>query len=150
MNAGDICTRDVVTCGLNTTVLEACRIMRDRHVGDVVAVETSADGKLHARGVLTDRDIVLAVVAREVDAFALFVGDVMSSPLIVAYEGEDVWQLVKRMRLHAIRRMPVVSESGELVGLLSFDDLLDAACAFLAELSLVTARQPHFEEKNRA
>lgn len=138
-----------MTCGLNATVLEACQLMRDRHVGDVVAVEKGADGKLHARGVLTDRDIVLAVLAREVDALGLFVGDVMTTPLVVAYEGEDVWQLVKRMRLHAIRRMPVVSDTGELVGLLSFDDLLDAACAFLAELSLVTARQPHFEEKHR-
>lgn len=150
MNAGDICTRDVVTCGLNSTVLDACKIMRDRHVGDIVAVEKSVDGKLHPRGLLTDRDIVLAVLAREVDAFGLFVGDVMSSPLVVAYEGEDVWQVVKRMRLHAIRRMPVVSNAGELVGLLSFDDLLDATCVLLAELSLVTGRQPHFEEKQRA
>ncbi|NPT34145.1 CBS domain-containing protein [Paraburkholderia xenovorans] len=150
MNAGDMCTRDVVTCGLNATILEACKIMRDRHVGDIVAVEKSADGKLHPRGLLTDRDIVLAVLAREVDAFGLFVADVMSSPLIVTYEGEDVWQVVKRMRLHAIRRMPVVGNAGELVGLLSFDDLLDATCVLLAELSLVTARQPHFEEKQRA
>ncbi|MFM0511686.1 CBS domain-containing protein [Paraburkholderia sp. RL17-373-BIF-A] len=150
MNAGDICTRDVVTCGPDTTLLDACRIMRDRHVGDFVAVEESEDGKLHPRGVLTDRDIVLAVLAREIDAFGLFVGDVMSSPPIVAYDSEDVWQVVKRMRLHAIRRMPVLSNAGELVGLLSFDDLLDATCALLSELSLVTGRQPHFEQKYRA
>jgi CBS domain-containing protein len=150
MNAGEICTRDVVTCAPETPLLEACRMMRDRHVGDVVAVKEIADGKLQPCGMLTDRDIVLAVLAREVDALGLFVGDVMSSPPVVALESEDAWQAVKQMRLHAIRRMPVVDNAGDLVGLLSFDDLLEAACAFLSELSLVTGRQPHFEQKHRA
>jgi len=54
------------------------------------------------------------------------------------------------MRLHAIRRMPVVDKAGELVGVISLDDLLDSVCALLSELSLVTGRQPHFELKHRA
>lgn len=150
MKAADICTREVITCPSGTTVLEACKIMRVNHVGDIVAVEATPDGKLRPKGIVTDRDIVLEVLAREVDAAKLFVDDVMSSPLVVVYDWEDVWQVAKRMRLHAIRRMPVVAENGELVGVISLDDLLDSACALLSELSLVAGRQPHFELKQRA
>ncbi|BCZ84425.1 CBS domain-containing protein [Paraburkholderia terrae] len=150
MKAADICTREVITCPSGTTVLEACKIMRASHVGDIVAVEAIPDGKLRPKGIVTDRDIVLEVLAREVDAAKLFVDDVMSSPLVVVYDWEDVWQVAKRMRLHAIRRMPVVDEAGELVGVVSLDDLLDSACALLSELSLVAGRQPHFELKQRA
>jgi CBS domain-containing protein len=150
MKAADICTREVITCPTGTTVLEACKIMRANHVGDIVAVEVTSGGKPRPLGILTDRDIVLEVLAREVDAAKLFVDDVMSSPLVVAYDWEDVWQVAKRMRLHAIRRMPVVDKAGELVGVISLDDLLDSVCALLSELSLVTGRQPHFELKHRA
>ena len=124
--------------------------MRANHVGDIVAVVTTPGGKLRPQGILTDRDIVLEVLAREVDAAKLFVEDVMSSPLVVAYDWEDVWQVAKRMRLHAIRRMPVVDKVGELVGVISLNDLLDSGCALLSELSLVAERQPHFELKHRA
>ncbi|ACC76041.1 CBS domain-containing protein [Paraburkholderia phymatum] len=150
MKAGDICTREVITCPSGTTVLEACKIMRANHVGDIVAVEATQEGQVRPRGILTDRDIVIEVLAREVDAAKLFVHDVMSSPLVVSYDWEDVWQVAKRMRLHAIRRMPVVDKAGELVGVVSLDDLLDSACALLSEVSLVTGRQPHFELKHRA
>lgn len=150
MKAGDICTREVITCPTGTTVLEACKVMRANHVGDIVVVEATPGARPRPRGILTDRDIVLEVLAREVDAAKLFVDDVMSSPLVVAHDWEDVWQVAKRMRLHAIRRMPVVDQAGELVGVISLDDLLDSAGALLSELSFVTGRQPHFELKHRA
>ena len=150
MKAADICTREVITCPSGTTILEACKIMRANHVGDIVAVESTPGGKPRPLGILTDRDIVLEVLAREADAGKLFVGDAMSAPLVVAYDWEDVWQVAKRMRLHAIRRMPVVDEAGALVGVVTLDDLLDSACALLSELSLATGRQPHFELKHRA
>jgi CBS domain-containing protein len=150
MKAADICTREVITCLLGTTVLEACKIMRVNHVGDIVVVEETPDGKLRPKGILTDRDIVLEVLARDVDASRLFVDDVMSSSLVCAYDWEDAWQIAKRMRLHAIRRVPVVDEARELVGVISLDDLLDSACALLSELSLIAGRQPHFELKQRA
>ena len=75
MKAGDICTKDVVTCDPRYTVPQACRLMRDRHVGDLVVVRAGADGARRPVGLLTDRDIVLAVLAEEVDGAALFVDD---------------------------------------------------------------------------
>ncbi|MEM5371417.1 CBS domain-containing protein [Paraburkholderia azotifigens] len=150
MKASDICSREVITCPSGTTVLEACKIMRANHVGDIVVVEATPGGEPRPRGILTDRDIVLEVLAREVDAATVFVDDAMSSPLVVAYGWEDMREVAKRMRLHAVRRLPVVGQAGELIGIISLDDLFESTCALLSELSLVTRRQPHFELKHRA
>ncbi|WP_311732580.1 CBS domain-containing protein [Burkholderia ubonensis] len=105
MNAAALCTREVATCGPQMTVAEAAERMRGLHAGDLVVVRES-DGVRVPVGVLTDRDIVLAVVSPDADADALFVGDVMSEPALVAHSGDDVWLLAKRMRRHGVRRLP--------------------------------------------
>ena len=76
--AADLCTREVVACPPSLSVDEAARLMRERHVGSLVVVERGDGGRLPA-GILTDRDIVTAVVAKGANAFSLRVGDVMSA-----------------------------------------------------------------------
>ncbi|HGO6125982.1 TPA: CBS domain-containing protein [Burkholderia cepacia] len=149
MNAAMLCTRDVATCPARTTVVEAAARMRDAHAGDLVVVHEQ-EGRCKPIGMVTDRDIVLAVVGPGAEADALFVGDIMSAPVAVADVDDDVWLLAKRMRQHGVRRLPVVGDDGELVGIVSLDDLLRVAAALLDELRLVAARQPYFEEKQRA
>ncbi|MCU9958450.1 CBS domain-containing protein [Burkholderia sp. BKH01] len=148
MNAAMLCTRDVSTCFATITVVEAAERMRDAHAGDLVVVR-EREGHLLPVGMVTDRDIVLAVVSPGAEAGALFVGDIMSEPVAIANGDEDVWLLAKRMRQHGIRRLPVVGDDGQLVGIVTLDDLLRAAAALLDELRLVAARQPYFEEKQR-
>ncbi|WP_176049726.1 CBS domain-containing protein [Burkholderia sp. BCC1644] len=148
MNAAMLCTRDVATCFATITVAEAARRMRDAHAGDLVVVREQ-EGCLLPVGMVTDRDIVLAVVSPDAEAGSLFVGDIMSEPVAIANGGDDVWLLAKRMRQHGVRRLPVVGDDGELVGIVALDDLLRAAAALLDELRLVAARQPYFEEKQR-
>ncbi|MCA8003307.1 MULTISPECIES: CBS domain-containing protein [Burkholderia] len=150
MNAAMLCTRDIAMCSAQTTVVEAAAMMRDTHAGDLVVVrEREGDGRCEPVGMLTDRDIVLAVVGPDAPAGSLFVGDIMSAPVAVANVDDDLWLLAKRMRQHGVRRLPVVGDDGELVGIVSLDDLLRAAAALLDELRLVAARQPYFEEKLR-
>lgn len=149
MNAGSFCTRDVATCDPDTTILDTARLMRERHVGDLVVIDRT-NGGARPMGVLTDRDLVLAVIAAEADPGALFAADVMSEPLVTAHEGDDLWQLARRMRLNGVRRMPVIDAQGNLVGLVALDDLLTAFSWCFAELAHITGRQHHFEEKNRA
>ena len=149
MNAGSLCTRDVVTCRMTTSVVEAARLMRDRHVGDLVVID-DASGVVRPVGLVTDRDIVLSVVAKEVDPSNLFVSDIMSAPAVVAQDADDPWRLAQHMRLHGVRRMPVADTEGRLVGLISINDILSAASGLMSELWLVTGRQVHFEEKRRA
>ncbi|KVD18066.1 hypothetical protein WI80_03275 [Burkholderia ubonensis] len=148
MNAATLCTREVATCGPRTTVIEAAERMRGLHAGDLVVVREQ-DGVRVPVGMLTDRDIVLAVVSPDADAAALFVGDVMSEPAVVAHGDDDVWLLARRMRRHGVRRLPVVANDGGLIGVVTLDDLLHAAASLLDELRLVAARQPHLEEKRR-
>ncbi|MGF6384294.1 CBS domain-containing protein [Paraburkholderia atlantica] len=123
--------------------------MREQHVGDIVVVETIG-GRSAPVGMLTDRDIVLAIVAKQANPEKIFVNDVMSSPPALVDAGDDLWLAASRMRLNGVRRLPVVDAAGALTGIVSLDDLLEAVAGLLSELALVTDRQPHIEQKTRA
>jgi len=148
MNGAALCTREVATCDSQTSIVEAAARMRERHAGDLVVVRED-DGVRVPLGVLTDRDIVLAVVSPDAAAGKLYAGDVMSTPAVVAQGDDDIWLLARRMRLHGVRRLPVVGDDGGLIGIVALDDLLHAAANLLDELRLIAQRQQHFEEKRR-
>lgn len=148
MNAATLCTRDVATCGPDETIVDAAARMRSLHTGDLVVVRGN-DGACIPVGLLTDRDIVLAVVSAQADPAALFVRDLMSSPAVLAHRDDDIWRLVRRMRQYGVRRLPVVGNDGNLMGIVALDDLLRAAAGLLDELGLVASRQLHFEAKQR-
>ncbi len=117
--------------------------MREYHVGDLIVVE-SIDAPLPV-GVVTDRDLVVEVLAETVDPTAVTAGDIMSSDLVVARESESLWDTLKRMRARGVRRVPVVDDrNGRLVGILSADDVMD----LLAEEFSALARIP-FRERER-
>ncbi|RZF25691.1 CBS domain-containing protein [Paraburkholderia sp. UYCP14C] len=149
VNTGSICTRHVTVCERQATVLEAAQLMREQHVGDLVVIEMSG-GRRVPVGMLTDRDIVLAIVAKQANPEKIFVNDVMSSPPALISEGDDLWLAASRMHLNGVRRLPVVDGAGELTGIVSLDDLLEAVSGLLSELWRVTGRQPHIEQKSRA
>lgn len=149
MNTGSICTREVTVCAPQATILEAAQLMREQHVGDLVVVEV-VDGRRVPVGMLTDRDIVLAIVAKQANPEKIFVNEVMSAPPTLVNERDDLWLAASRMRLNGVRRLPVVDDAGGLSGIVSLDDLLEAVSGLLSELWLVTGRQPHIEQKNRA
>jgi CBS domain-containing protein len=123
MNAGEVCTRDVEVADPTLAVNEAARLMRERHVGCLVVVERSEHGPC-ATGLVTDRDIVTAVVAKDLDAATLRVGDVMSADLVTAREGDSVLDLITLMHRKGVRRIPITNAKGVLVGLVALDDLL--------------------------
>ncbi len=145
MNAARLCTREVVTCSARITLAEAAATMRAEHAGDLVVVREQ-DGQRWPAGILTDRDIVVAVVGQDAEPDALLVGELMSEPVAVAHGGDDLWLVARRMRQHGVRRLPVVGDAGELLGIVTLDDLLRAAAELLDELRLVAARQVYFEQ----
>jgi CBS domain-containing protein len=148
MNVGTICSREVVVCHREASALDAARLIRHHHVGDLIVVEGPAEHQTPV-GIVTDRDIVVAIVAKEIDAASMLVVDIMSGSPVTVYEWEDAWQAVRRMRLHAVRRMPVVNDDGELVGIVALDDVLAACAALMTEMAQVSARERAFEEKSR-
>jgi len=149
MTAGELCVRQVAVVQKHETVVEAARCMREHHVGCVVVVEERS-GDYFPIGILTDRDIVVGIVAKDPGYLnKLTVGDVMASDLTTAREGESVAEVFKRMRSRSIRRVPVISERGALQGILSVDDLIAYLCEELTDLAKLIAHQQHREREER-
>ena len=140
MSIGDICTRDVVAADSATNLAEAARLMRDNHVGSLVVVDERNPRK--PVGIITDRDIVTKVVAGEVDARTLTIGEVVvGRPLTSVPEAEPVITAFRLMRHHGVRRLPVVNSAGELAGIVSFDDLLEVESATMDDLIATMAAE---------
>lgn len=148
MKAGELCNREVVTATRDMTIQEAARLMRDQHVGSLVVIETSTDG-IKPVGILTDRDIVVEVIAEEVEIGAVTVGDVMSYALLKIHEQESVFDTAQRMRARGVRRVPVIDIDGRLAGILALDDILELLSEELSLLTHVTTRESEQEKKKR-
>jgi CBS domain-containing protein len=148
MTLKTICNREVVIASKSETIPEAARLMREYHTGDVVIVE-ERDGLRFPVGIVTDRDIVIELVAKEVDLDSLIVGDVMCRELTLAKENDDVDETIKIMRQKGIRRMPVVDNAGALIGIITLDDLLDLIAEQLKDLAGLITKQQNLEKKYR-
>ena len=134
LDAGEICSRIVTIAGRDMAIDEAAGLMREHHVGCLVVVEDGPAGRRPV-GILTDRDIVTAVVARRVDASRLSVGDVMVTTLHTARNDDSMMDLLRLMRTKGVRRLPVLGTQGELIGLVTLDDVLDVLASQLSLLA---------------
>jgi CBS domain-containing protein len=147
MLIGQVCKREVVTVGKSDSVVEVARRMREYHVGDVVIVDGDRRVPL---GVITDRDLVVGVVAKAVDRLhAMSAVDIVTDPVVVAREQDDVGDVLRRMEQEGIRRVPVVDGNGGLVGIFTLDDVLDLLATDLRSVVSVVRRQPHREQERR-
>ena len=116
---GELCTKPVVTISPKVSVQEAARLMRRNNVGALVMVDDS-----RPQGILTDRDIVTAVVAQGRDPITTTVGEVMRRDLTVIREDRGLFDAIKLLSDKGVRRLPVVNGAGELTGIITLDDLL--------------------------
>lgn len=148
MPISEFCHREVVCATRATTVTEAASLMREHHVGDLIIVETR-DGKRMPVGIVTDRDIVVEVVAAGIDPSELKLGDLRLASLVTVDETASYAQTVSRMSAQGVRRMPVVAADGSLVGIITFDDMLWQLAAPLAALSGLSGRERELEAFSR-
>jgi CBS domain-containing protein len=148
MSVGEICNRDVITIEKSAPVARAARLMRQYHVGSVIVV---ADGSQPPRpvGIVTDRDLAIEILAQEVPAETVTVGDVMAAELLTAREEDGVWETIMRMRAVGVRRLPVVTRNGDLAGILTMDDLLQFIVGELSDLVKLVRREQKREEAIR-
>lgn len=136
MNAADICNRIVVIAERGMAITEAAQLMRDRHVGCLVVVDETGAGRIVV-GILTDRDIVTAVVAKGLDPARLVVEDVMTTNLVTALESDSIKDLLSAMRRKGLRRLPVITPQGILIGLVTLDDLLASMAEQLRDMAAI-------------
>jgi len=148
MPVGELCIRQAVVTSRNTSVLDAAKLMRQHHVGDIVVTDGVAGSRVPV-GIVTDRDIVLEVLAQELDATSLSAGDIMSGDLITVRENEGVFQTIQLMRAKGARRAPVVNSEGLLVGIVSVDDLVELLAEELSQLAKLIAREQRLEAELR-
>ena len=148
MTTGKVCNREVVFVHQQASVPEAARLMREYHVGDLVVIKEKT-GKRVPVGIITDRDIVLEVIAEGVDMDDVSVGDIMSDKLVTARESDGLPETIKLMRAKGIRRLPVVNDDNELVGILSVDDLIDLFSEQIVDLARLIAREQGREKAGR-
>ena len=149
MKIADIYHRKVVTARKDETVVEAARRMREQHVGDVIVVDGTGQRRVPI-GILTDRDIVVSAVARDVEHLSkLLIGDVMTTGISTAVEEDELADVIGTMRRHGLRRLPVVDANGSLQGIIAFDDIMEHLASQLASLAQVVSRQPQLERENR-
>jgi CBS domain-containing protein len=149
MSAGEYCTRDVVIVEKTESVREAIRLMHDHHVGDAVVVERQNDSPVPL-GILTDRDIVMEILAKDVDLLSVTVGDVMSYELVTVTEDTKLLDALKLMRSKGVRRLPVINHQGGLEGILSVDDILELIAEQMGDIAALLSHEIQHEKAMRS
>lgn len=150
MAIGKYCNRDVVVAAPNVSILMAAQLMSHYHVGGLVIAEQVDPKRYRAEGMVTDRDIVLEIVANnESELERIRVGDIQLRDLITAKESEDVFDVIEKMRRFGVRRLPIVDDQGWLTGIVCADDLLVVLANCLRDLSLLVGYQNLREERER-
>jgi CBS domain-containing protein len=142
----DVMTQGVVTAATDDSLHRVGELMRDRNVGSVVICEGD-----RPVGVITDRDLALAVVADAVDSGEA-AGDQASRPLVTGQVQMDIEEAVGLMVQHRIRRLPV-TDGDELVGIVTIDDLavragdLHQAQQIIAEVAKAALPEFYFHQR---
>lgn len=145
MPISEVCNREVIIVQPGDSVLEAALLMRQHHVGDVIVVE-DRDGIRIPIGIVTDRDLVVEIMAPQLDPAAITVGDIMAPDLVTVKEYAGLYEAIELMHSRGVRRLPVVDVSGGLAGILTLDDLVE----LLAEEMAALAKLVKHEQKKEA
>ncbi|MBI5659399.1 MAG: CBS domain-containing protein [Nitrosomonadales bacterium] len=148
MPVSEICNRKVVVVRRGDTALEAARLMRQHHVGNVLVIE-ERNGDNVPVGIVTDRDLVVEIMAPGLDQQAITAGDIMVPELATVKENVGIFEAIQYMRGKGVRRLPVVDESGGLTGILTLDDLLELLAEELHELAKLVKHEQKKETLNR-
>jgi len=148
MTAGELCNREVIVTTPETGIGEAAKLMREHHVGTLVVVERQS-GRARPLGILTDRDLVIEVLAEEVPAAEITVGDVMNANPMRVRASDGLWDTLQIMRGQGIRRIVVVEQDDALAGILAMDDVIALLAEEITLLAKLIAREQSREQKVR-
>jgi len=149
MKIGECCNREVVTAEKDMSIAEVARLMQEYHVGDLIVVET-LNGRTRPVGIVTDRDLVIEVLAQMAPIDAIRVGDVMSYDIATVSENDELWETIERMRKLGVRRMPVVDAGGILVGIITLDDLMELMAEAMTHIASLIRREIGTEARRRS
>ncbi|MEO8653240.1 MAG: CBS domain-containing protein [Ramlibacter sp.] len=133
MNIASICQRRVITIEADASLKEAATSMRENHVGALVVVDAVEASRV--TGVVTDRDLAIEVLAGDVDAARISIGQLVNGALVAVAGSASIRDAVTAMDEGGVRRLLVTDADGRVIGFLSSDDLLDAVSSELSGLA---------------
>jgi CBS domain-containing protein len=145
---GELCNREVIITGPATSVAEAARLMRRHHVGDVVVVDD--DERRRPVAIVTDRDIVIEVIAAGLNPEDVTVMDIVTDDLTVVSVNEEFLDALAQMRQRGVRRLPIVNADGGLEGILTADDAVELVGEAVADLVSLVSRELDREKTTRS
>jgi CBS domain-containing protein len=148
MRIEEICSRIVVVALPATTVHEGARLLREHHVGALVVIDSRERSR--PLGIVTDRDMVVEVLAMGIDPAKLAVGDLMSGDIVTVNAAEGVPETIRLMQSAGVRRVVVVDNAGALVGIVSFNDLVPYVAEALGGLASAIVGAQNRERALRA
>ena len=148
MSISEFCNREVVFATRTTSISEAAQLMRKYHVGNLVVVD-EINGQRKPVGIVTDRDIVIEIIAQDLDINHFSVGDIMGPQLTSVQQTAGVFDTIRLMRTKGIRRIPIVNHEGGLEGIVSADNILDLLAEEMTELAKVPTREQEREARTK-
>ncbi len=148
MSVGQFCNRDTIIVSKQDSIVDAAKLMRQHHVGSLVVAEKTGD-VCKPIGIITDRDLVVEVLAAQINPEDVPLGDIMSFELVTAYEQDGLYETLKHMRVKGVRRVPVIDSRGSLAGILAEDDVLEILARELSELAQLASSEQQRERKVR-
>jgi len=104
MPISEICNREVIIVQPKDATIVAAKLMRQHHVGDVLVVEARGGLRIPV-GIVTDRDLVVEIIAPELDPAAITVGDIMAPDLVTVKENTGIYEAIEYMRAKGVRRL---------------------------------------------
>jgi len=126
MNAYELCQRHVVTIRRHEELSTAAWMMRERNVGCLVVVDpVESSGGWLPVGLISDREIVTNVIARDCDPRTVLIDDVMEPHPVTVRDRATLEDALQKMRAAKVRRVLVVDDAGRLAGLLSREDIFE-------------------------
>jgi CBS-domain-containing membrane protein len=149
MRLRELMSTQVVTIAPGADLVEASRLMRKHHVGFLVVIKPSSRGGGVLAGVLTDRDIVIQTLARDVDPHAVTVADIMTAEVMTGRDEEGIATLLTRMRKAGIHRVPIVNGAGMVMGIVSVDDIIRCIAGLTGQLADTVKLSRRFEKRKR-
>ncbi len=136
MPISDLCSKEMVTVDSNQSLQKAAKLMKKKHVGTLIVTQGESPV-----GIITDRDIVLKVVAEGKSVDECKVEEAMTDKLVTAPKDCSVYDAIRLMEKKKVRRLVVVDKSERLCGVLSTDDLVQMLSEEMAGIGRLYEKQ---------
>jgi CBS domain-containing protein len=119
--ASKVMTENPVFCLPNDSVIKAAKLMKSENIGSIPVVENEQTRELI--GIVTDRDLVLKIVAEGLDAASTPIDVVMTHKVVTCLADDDLQKVMDTMSKHRLRRIPIINKNKTILGMISQADV---------------------------